>query len=210
MRRAAAWLPDHQIVDIANEPFELDANGFMLADGEATGVRNGRAVGFRLINAALGSAEFDHAFIWTPTRGEVDLGVVPGYSDSFALATDGRLVVGQLSGSDSVLGFVNSSFVWSARTGMIDIGPRLQGVSQATHATAGRVVGFFGLSPGGQGFRTFLWTAARGTVDITPRSFPNGAMPAGIDAKGRIAITVFIQQGDVSFNRSAVLIPQKH
>lgn len=207
MRRAVAWLPDRQIVDIAGEPFELDSNGFLLATGEATGVRNGRVVGFRLINAELITDTFTHAFTWTASQGEVDLGVLPGYNQSFAFATDGQLVVGTQQGNDSNLGFVESTFVWTASTGMIDIGPRIQGLSRATHVTAGQVVGVFGPPRRGQGARTFLWTAARGMVDVTPRSYTNGARPAGIDAQGRIAI--IDDQGDINFFRSAVLIPRR-
>lgn len=209
MRRPVAWLPDRQIVDIANEPFELDANGVLLATGEATGVRNGRVVGYRVINAPFGMPTLVHAFMWTPTRGAVDLGVIPGYTESFALATDGRLVVGLLAGGDAVVGFVQKPFVWSARTGMIDIGQQMPPVARATHVTAGRVVGYFVDPAGAQGVRTFLWTAARGAVDVTPASIRN-ATPAGIDARGRIAVNWFTDQDGVTSLHSAVLIPRKH
>lgn len=187
-RHPVAWLANGQIIEIAS------------AGGASTGVRDGVVTGYRQATAALEH----HAFIWTMSFGEADLGVVPGFNESFAFATDGQFVVGQVSGIDPAP--VTRPFVWTESSGMAVIGPAsVQGF--ATHVSAGRVIGLF-TTPSINGPRTFLWTATQGMVDVTPRSFTDGARPAGIDAQGRIAVVD--EQGDINVFRSAVLIPRGH
>lgn len=196
-RRPVAWRTNGQLIDLIGEPIE-SAGTFVRGDGEATGVRNGLVVGHRRI-----ATEESRAFAWTEAQGLIDLGVVPGSNESFAFDTDGRWIVGQLSGVGGPLGFTTRAFVWTLANGMTAITPASI-TAWATHVRNGQVVGVYH-TPETNGARTFRWTAKHGLVDVTPRGLPS-ATPAGIDAEGRIVV-VFEDENPLNA-RSAVLIPR--
>src|SRR4029079_4144052 len=126
--------------------------------GVSTAVRDGLVVGY-----SSNAAEMSHAFAWSEAGGLVDLGVVAGATESFALDTDDGSVVGQLSGPSST-----RAFIWTAACGMKSITPDTV-TAVATSITNGRVVGWF-VSPD-IGVKPFLWTSRRGVVDVNPRGF---------------------------------------
>jgi probable HAF family extracellular repeat protein len=198
-RRPVAWKTDGQLIDIVGEPIEPVGFGLVRGSGEATAVRNGLVVGFK-INSALQN----RAFAWREGRGLTDLGVPPGSSESFAADTDGELVVGQLSGVGGPSGSTTRAFVWTRQSGIFAITPASI-TARATHVANGRVVGVYS-TPETNGTRVFLWTKRRGLVDVTPRDFPGGFAPAGIDADGRIAIV--LEDEDPANRRSAILVPR--
>ena len=198
-RRPVAWRTNGEMIDLVGEPVEM-AGIFVRGDGQAMAVRNGLVVGYRRILPR----EESRAFAWRDSQGLIDLGLVPGSIESFALGTDGKWVVGQLSG-DFTTGYSTRAFVWSETHAMKAITPASI-TARATHVSNGRVVGFYSSSQT-NGSQVFLWTRRGGLVDVTPRDFPQGTMPVGIDAQGRIAV---ISSDEDPFNiRSFVLIPKR-
>ena len=197
-RRPVAWTLAGRMIDIGDEPIEFVDDGWVRGHGTATDVRNGLIVGYRLKVPALKH----RAFVWTQTSAIRDLPLAPGSDENFALATDGRSVVGQLSGYSDTFGWTTRAFVWTQRHGTVAITPPSI-TAVATHVAAGRVVGHFASN----GARTFLWTRERGLRDVTPSGFEFGAMPAGIDDQGRIAV-VYTEE-DPNVVRSAILVPRR-
>ena len=191
-RRPIIWRTDGTLIDPLGIPIE-SCGIFVCGDGEATAVRDGLVVGHR-----RNAAEESRAFAWTQARGLIDLGLVPGSTESFALDTDEGWVVGQLSGPLST-----RAFVWTAARGMRAITPTTV-TAVATSVTNGRVVGWYH-SVDTNGQRIFLWTAQRGLVDVTPRGL-HGSRAVGIDALGRIA--VLYEDENPLNTRSVVLVPR--
>lgn len=188
--RPIIWRTDGTLIDPLGIPIE-SCGFFVCGDGQATAVRDGLVVGYR-----RNAEELSRAFAWTQASGLIDLGLVPGSTESFALDTDRGLVVGQLSGHLST-----RAFVWTAARGLRAITPtRVTAV--ATSVANDRVVGWY-LSVDGQ--RIFLWTRERGLVDVTPHGLL-GSRPVGIDARGRIA--VLYEDENPLNTRSFVLVPR--
>jgi probable HAF family extracellular repeat protein len=191
--RPVAWKTDGQLIDVIGEPIEFDENGWVRGIGQADGVSNGLVIGHRLIMPAFTF----RAFAWREDQGLIDLGLIPGSTESSPFDTDGRWVVGHVSGPGL------RAFVWDERRGMKAITPASM-TAQATHVSNGRVVGIYSTDAGFMG--TFLWTREGGLVDVTPLDFPSGTVPVGIDADGRIAVS----WSDPGLNyRSAILIPKR-
>ncbi len=197
-RRPVVWDGSGQLFDVVGTPLDVDEDGRVRNEGGATAVHRGVVVGdFR---ATPAPELFTHAFVWTVPHGFFDLGVPPGYRESFALATNGDSIVGLLAAQ-----FEQRAFVWTRSDGFIDLGT-LGGDSRATAVNRhGWVVGTFVFPEGGSG--TFLWTRRTGMRDVTPPRaiLPFGAVPVGIDDEGRIAVS-----GQQEFDgESAVLVPRK-
>lgn len=192
-RRPIIWRTDGTLIDPIGEPIE-SCGFFVCGSGEATAVRDGVVVGYR-----YDAAEEIRAFAWTEARGLIDLGLVPGSTESFAWDTDNGRVVGQLSGP-----LTTRAFVWTAAGGMRAITPDTVS-AVATSINDGRVVGWYA-SGDTNGQRPFLWTRQRGPVDVTPPGF-NGSRPVGIDAAGRIAV---LYEDEIPANtKSVVLVPRR-
>ena len=139
------------------------------------------------------------AFAWTQAGGLIDLGLVPGSTESFAFDTDKGLVVGQLSGP-SVARAPSSG---PLRRGLRAITPD-DGDRSRDHRSP------MAASSAGTSLRTrtveyFCGLPERGLVDVTPRGL-NGVRPVGIDAPGRIAI-LFEDENPLN-TRSFVLVPR--
>ncbi len=199
-RRPVAWRSTGEIIDLLGEPIVQDGV-FVRGDGQAQAVRKGLVVGYRRI----ATTEESRAFAWRDGQGLIDMGVVAGSNESFAFDTDGIWAVGQLSGVGGPLGSTTRAFVWSESKGMRAITPATI-TAWATHVRNGRVVGVFH-TPETNGSRTFLWTRKTGLADVTPRSFPGGFVPAGIDGDGRIAIVY--EDEDPLNVRSVILVPRR-
>jgi probable HAF family extracellular repeat protein len=198
-RRPVVWDASGQLFDVVGSPLDIE-DGRVRNEGQATAVHRGAVVGH--FRATPAPELFIHAFVWTVPHGFFDLGVPPGYQESFAFATNGDLIVGALGTQ-----FEQRPFVWTRSDGFIDLGT-LNGDSRAAAVNRhGWVVGSFILPEGGSG--TFLWARTTGMRDVTPAStiFPFGAFPVGIDDEGRIAVR---DQRDFEIEgQSAVLVPQK-
>ena len=194
--RPLVWRTDGTLIDPIGKPIE-SCGIFVCGDGIATAVRDGLVVGY-----SRDAAELSRAFAWSEAGGLVDLGVVAGATESFALGTDDGSVVGQLSGQLSGQ-FFTRAFIWTAASGMKAITPNTV-TAVATSINNGRVVGWYA-SADTNGSRPFLWTPRRGLVDVTPRGF-NGSRPVGIDAAGRIA--VLYEDENPANTRSVVLVPR--
>ena len=189
--RPVVWRTDGTLIDPIGAPIE-SCGIFVCGDGISTAVRDGLVVGY-----SRDAEELSRAFAWSEAGGLVDLGVVAGATESFALDTDDGSVVGQLSGHLST-----RAFIWTAASGMKAITPDTV-TAVATNITNGRVVGWF---VSANGVRPFLWTAQRGLLDVNPRGFNAGSRAVGIDAAGRIAVVY--EDENPANTRSVVLVPR--
>jgi probable HAF family extracellular repeat protein len=117
---------------------------------------------------------FDHAFLWTPKAGTIDLGTGSGTSSSGDRINERGTVIGQVSGP----GF-RRGFVWTRDSGLIEIGKHhganslaldLNNLDQVVGAIGGTITG------GNAGERAFEWTRAGGVVDLNTRvrNVPHG------------------------------------
>jgi probable HAF family extracellular repeat protein len=103
----------------------------------------------------------NHAFSWTASGGMVDLGTLPGMTDSSAKAiNDNGQVVGY-----SYTGSGGHAFSWIAGAGMVDLGTLPGGTDSYAVAINdnGQVVGN---SYTGSELHAFSWTAGAGMVDL--------------------------------------------
>ena len=194
--RPIVWRTDGTLIDPIGTPLE-SCGIFVCGDGIATAVRDGLVVGY-----SRDAAELSRAFAWSEAGGLVDLGVVAGATESFALDTDDGTVVGQLSGQLSGQ-FFTRAFIWTAASGMTAITPVTE-TAVATSINNGRVVGWY-VAPN-VGVKPFLWTPQGGLRDVNPRGFDNGSRPVGIDAAGRIAVVY--EDENPANTRSVVLVPR--
>jgi probable HAF family extracellular repeat protein len=194
-RRPVVWDAAGQLFDVVGTPLDIDpVEGWVRNAGQAAAVHRGVVVGHFQATPEL----FNHAFVWTVPHGFFDLGVPPGFQESFALATNGDLIVGVLATP-----LEQRPFVWSRSDGFLELGT-LNGDSRATAVNDdGWVVGSFVRSEGGNG--TFLWTRRTGMHDVTPTSLQAGGSPVGIDDAGRIAV----RNDQEGIAQSAVLVPRK-
>jgi probable HAF family extracellular repeat protein len=201
-RRAVAWDSWGQVFDLAGTPHDIDpVSGYIRDWGHTTDLQHGVVVGY--FHGVPAPDYRIHAFVWTVPHGFHDLGVPPAFEESSAHATNGRLIVGQVSG-----GVVTHPFVWWRSGGSRDLGNigSQDGPSFATDVNRDDwVVGAF-VRPTIGGWGTFLWTPRVGMRDVTPAILPAGAFPVGIDDDGRIA--VHDDQEDIGTTRSVVLVPR--
>lgn len=127
-----------------------------------------RVSGARDINAAghiVGNVPFppepfgaEHAFLWTPQRGLIDL--FPG-SRNFTSASrinDKGMVIGAFSNQPAF----SQGFIFTRETGVILIGTPDAGSSASDLNNRGQVVGSIGE-------RAYVWTRAEGVVDLNTR-----------------------------------------
>jgi probable HAF family extracellular repeat protein len=127
------------------------------------------------------------AFRWTDDSGIMELGNLPGHSESFArgVSADGTIIVGS-SHSDLL---PREAFRWSQATGMVGLGNLPGGAgSEATAVSAdGSVVVGQGTSSAGQ--EAFRWTQSTGIVglgDLPGGSYSSSA--ADVLADGSIVV----------------------
>jgi len=110
------------------------------------------------------AAGLEHAFLWRPRSGMLDLGGLPGNPDSFSMATvinDAGLVggMGLAANGDT------HAFVWTHRSGITDIGTLGGPLAYATAVTDdGMVLGTS--QTAGLLNHAFAWTRQGGMVDL--------------------------------------------
>ena len=98
----------------------------------------------------------------------VDLGTLPGFTDSVAVAVSDGLVVGQVESNDRDR--IQHAFSWTAAGGMMDLGTLGGNRSAAVAVSHGQVVGWAKTNDGSQ--HAFSWTRAGGMMDL-------GTLPGG-------------------------------
>jgi probable HAF family extracellular repeat protein len=157
---AAAGAPLYHVTDLGDLP---------------GGARTAGAYGLNDVGQVVGSSD-SRAFLWTPTNGMQDLGVLPGRSLSTASSINNAgQVVGRSEGGPG-----ERAFLWTATGGMQDLGDLPDGALTRFANdinNAGQVVG--GTSAG-QSSRAFLWTSTGGAEDLGP----GGAL--GINDAGQV------------------------
>lgn len=145
-----------------------------------------RTSGARDINAAghvVGNVPFppqpfgaEHAFLWTPQKGLIDLGTGSGDFSTASKINDKGMVIGVLSGQPEFI----RGFVWTRHTGMIEIGGPDAASSRANDLNnRGQVVGNL------EG-AAYVWTRAGGVVDLNTR-VPDA--PPGLVLSDAVAIS---------------------
>src|SRR5467141_3507119 len=147
---------------------------------EALSINNsGQIVG------ASGNSRIRRAFLWTPSGGTQDLGVLPNDVSSAANAiNDMGNVVGVSVGQ-----FGSRAFIWTSSEGMRDLGA-LAGATETEAIAVNNRGDVVGASGDGVGVRAFLWTSSSGIQDLNalvPADFPvvlEGAF--GINNRGQI------------------------
>jgi probable HAF family extracellular repeat protein len=162
--------------------------------GGATSIANGINDDDVVVGESAGGADISHAshaFMWTRHNGIVDLGVLTGGSSSAAQAvSDEGIIVGASQTTTGASGDnkINHAFVWTHRTGMIDIGT--DGDARGTDVVSlgekinGRfVIGHFTKSGVTHGF---VWTQKRGLVDIGTLKGDTKSVVAGVNDRGMV------------------------
>jgi probable HAF family extracellular repeat protein len=152
------------------------------AGTRTTGARGINAGGDIVGSYAPDPAGAEHAFLWTPGGGLLDLGTGSGnFSGAFAINNRGMVI-----GAISALPDFQRGFVWTRDTGMIEIGTA--GVAMSNTAGLNRRGQVVGAIEG----RAYVWTLSGGIVDLNTRV--PGA-PAGL---------VLVQASAISDNGSIV------
>jgi probable HAF family extracellular repeat protein len=137
------------------------------------------------IIGASGNSRIRHAFLWTPSGGTQDLGILPNDVGSAANAiNDSGKVVGV-----SVGPYGSRAFMWTSSEGMRDLGA-LPGATETEAVAINNTGDVVGTSGDGVSVRAFLWTRSSGIQDLNafvPANFPvllEGAF--GINNRGQI------------------------
>lgn len=156
------------IVGLGGVPFIRTVAGGMVAIEASTGVaysvsEDGTVVAGELYNNGTGKY---YAFRWTQAGGVVDLGLLPGGTQSFGygISGDGIVVVGMAH--TNAAGTLYRAFRWTQAGGMVDLGT-LGGVWSRAYACSldGSVV--VGQSTTAAGiWQPFRWTQAGGMVAL--------------------------------------------
>ncbi|MGX4640366.1 PKD domain-containing protein [Massilia sp. SYSU DXS3249] len=140
----------------------------------------------------------DHAFLWTPTAGTIDLGTGSGTASSADRINERGTVIGQVTGP----GF-RRGFVWTHGSGLIEIG-RLDGANSIAFDlnNLGQVVGSIGgaITGGNVGERAFVWTRASGAIDLNTRV---RNVPHGLVLRRAVAIS---DNGSIVANTNTGLV----
>jgi probable HAF family extracellular repeat protein len=128
----------------------------------------------------------ERPFIWTPKRGMVDLGTLPGDIAGFATAiNDDGQVIGHSFNCALGVSCLGQAFVWNADEGIVGLGT-LGGTSSSANAINDRGE-ITGVSDTTGGSHAFIWTHHFGMRDLgTLGSQSSGS---AINGRGEIAGT---------------------
>jgi len=141
-----------------------------------TGARDINEAGHIVGSVLLNPLQDEHAFVWTPQDGLLDLGTGSAESSSALRINDKGMVIGAVRTP-----FIYwRAFVWTRQTGLIEIPATSPDSSFANDLNnRGQVVGRIGE-------RAMVWTRAEGVVDLNTR-IPNA--PPGLELINAIAIS---------------------
>jgi autotransporter-associated beta strand protein/probable HAF family extracellular repeat protein len=182
--QAFRWTPSTGLTDLPPADTVHNAEAALGVNGDGS-VVVGRETHMPLF---FRSGSTIQAARWTPSTGWVDLGFLPGGSNSRAAAVnaDGSVVVGE---SDSSAGPFDA-FRWTASSGMVRLGflPGYDG-SYATGVSADGsvVVGESFTNGGGNGIQAYRWTAA-GMVGLGFLPGENVSIANGVSADGFVVV----------------------
>src|SRR5262249_29009713 len=102
-----------------------------------------------------------HAFVWTPTRGIVDLGTLGG-TYSHATAVSDNVGDSSLPGDTTY-----HAFMWTSTGGMVDLGaPAGRSTYGAAVSDSGVVAGVSYIPGDDFSNRAFAWTSSGGMIDL--------------------------------------------
>jgi probable HAF family extracellular repeat protein len=140
-----------------------------------------------------------HAFVWSAGGGMLDIGVLPGASESAAAAINNHGVV--TGTSDGVPFFPPRAFRWSATSGIENIGALTADLTDFSFGTAlndaGLIAGSVTIATNDT--HAFAWTRSGGLVDIdTLNSFD--ALVVAVGAKGEVAGNHIASSADFSYH----------
>lgn len=126
-----------------------------------------------------------HAFVWSVDGGMVDLGTLPGASNSMGDDINNHGVVTGTSWGDVV---PPHAFRWSAASGMEDLGAITTGIAGTSYGQALNDAGLItGVSNTQESARhAFVWTRETGLVDIHTLSGQD-SYPVAVAAAGEVA-----------------------
>jgi len=171
------------------------ADGFVPLVSTNFGLRGTRAFDINEAGHIVGSVllnplQDEHAFLWTPQNGLLDLGT--GNAES-SVAT-------RINNQGMVIGYVRTpfiywrGFIWTRQTGLVEIPATDPESSFANDLNnRGQVVGRIGE-------RAFVWTRAEGVVDLNTR-IPNA--PPGLEVVNANAIS---DNGSIVANTNTGLV----
>ncbi len=135
-----------------------------------------------------------HAFLWSAGAGMVDLGVLPlpGYYGSQAQAIN---ATAQVVGSSFGPLVATRAFIWSAATGMRDLGP-LAGYTSSSAAGINSTAQVAGYSSNASGYpRAVLWSVIGAVRDLGTLPGHIGSFAAAINDLGEVLGTSFPATG---------------
>ena len=153
------------------------------AGTRTTAARDINAGGQIVGNFVIDPAGPEHAFLWTPGGGLLDLGTGSGNFSSALAINNGEMVIGAIA----EFPLFQRGFVWTRNAGMIEIG----GADVTISNTAG--LNRRGQVVGGIEGRAYVWTRGEGFVDLNTRVVD---APAG----------VVLLQGQAIADRGAILV----
>jgi probable HAF family extracellular repeat protein len=148
-----------------------------------------------------------HAFVWTAANGLVDLGTLGGTWSRLAYRPDDPGATmnrrGEVTGYSALPGDGSyHAFLWSAETGMVDLGTLGGAVSQAEGVSdTGQVVGT-SYTPSGA-FHAFSWTAQSGMLDVGTLPGDQYSVAIAVNNHGQIVGRSFGAAGWRAFSWTA-------
>ena len=130
-----------------------ESSGMVLLNGQS--YIDGIAWGINDLGQVVGQTGA-HAFLWTVKNGFTDLGILPGFTYSYAHEINNA---GQIVGTcyDNSFSYYHG-FVWTQSSGMVDLGTMSGGTFSMADAginARGQIVGFGDTSTGA--YRAILW-----------------------------------------------------
>jgi probable HAF family extracellular repeat protein len=114
----------------------------------------------------------------------VDLGTLPGFDSSIAIAMNAS---GQVVGNSYKADGTSHAFSWTATGGMIDLGTLGGSYSYATAVSdIGQVVGSSGATADDGVSHAFSWTAAGGMIDLGTIADGYGTVAMAVNSSGQV------------------------
>ncbi|USX16490.1 hypothetical protein NHH88_12190 [Oxalobacteraceae bacterium OTU3CAMAD1] len=144
------------------------------------------------------SPENHHAFVWSVDGGMIDLGALPGYSESDGAAINNHGVVTGTSWANGPV--PPHAFRWSAEGGMEDLGAFSTGIEGVSFGYAINDAGVIaGASDRPGAYRhAFVWRRETGMVDIHTLG-AGDSYPGVVGAGGEVAGNYVDLGGDTAF-----------
>jgi probable HAF family extracellular repeat protein len=188
------------VVGFANRPGDANSRAFLWTQqrgvedlgtlGGSSGTANAISDNGIVVGQSATSHNLPHAFMWTRHTGMVDLGTLDeGLTSAAQAVNDDGVIVGssQTTQMASDGHAISHAFVWTRRTGMVDIVPdRFDGLDSFAERINGRfVIGQTFVADGTGPKHGFAWTAKDGFVDIGTLG-GDASFAAGVNDQGLV------------------------